>query len=69
MFFIDEEAEHRPLKEIEILDLAFPNIPTNEIYKLQFGIAQEILSGARSDAMNLHIAQEENITKKEVVSQ
>jgi hypothetical protein len=35
MLFIDKEAAQRPLKEIERLDLALPNIPTKALYKLQ----------------------------------
>jgi hypothetical protein len=34
MLYIDEEAEHKPLKEINTLDLVFPKIPTKELYKL-----------------------------------
>jgi hypothetical protein len=43
----------RPLREIEMLDLEFPKIPTKALYKLQVSIAQEIQSRARSDATNL----------------
>jgi hypothetical protein len=69
MLFIDEEATQRPLKEIETLDLVFPKIPMKALYKLQISVAQEIQSRERSDATNLQIAQEENITLKEAVSQ
>jgi hypothetical protein len=69
MLFIDEETTQRPLKEIEMLDLAFPKIPTKALYKLQVSIAQEIQSRARSDTTNLQLAQEDNTSLKEALSQ
>jgi hypothetical protein len=39
------------------------------LYKLQISVAQEIHSRARSDAKNLEIVPEENITLKEVINQ
>jgi hypothetical protein len=39
MTFLDEETLHKPLKDIETLDLALPKIPTKELYKLQVSIA------------------------------
>jgi hypothetical protein len=53
IFFIDEEAPQRPLKEFMTLDLALFKIPTKVLYKLQISVVQEIQSRARSDAMNL----------------
>jgi hypothetical protein len=69
MLFIDEEATQNPLKEIETLDLALAKIPMKALYKLQISVMQEIQSRARSDAMNLQIVQEENITLKEAIIQ
>jgi hypothetical protein len=69
MLFIDEEATQKPLKEIETLDLALAKIPTKALYKLQISVVQEIQSRERSDATNLQIAQEENITLKEAINQ
>jgi hypothetical protein len=39
MLFMDEETTQRPLREIEMLDLALPKIPTKALYKLQVSIA------------------------------
>jgi hypothetical protein len=51
------------------LDLALPKIPKKALYKLQINVTQNIQSMERSDAMNLQIAQEENMTLKEVINQ
>jgi hypothetical protein len=69
MLFIDEETMQKPMKDIEMLDLALPKIPTKALYKLQVSVMQEIQSRARSDATNLQIAQEENMVLKEAISQ
>jgi hypothetical protein len=69
MLFMDEETTQRPLREIEMMDLALPKIPTKALYKLQVSIAQEIQSRARSDATNLQLAQEDNTSLKEALSQ
>jgi hypothetical protein len=37
--YIHEEAVQRPLKKMYTLDLAFPNIPTKALYKLQISVA------------------------------
>jgi NCAIR mutase (PurE)-related protein len=66
---MDEEAAQNPLKDIEALDLEFPKISKKALYKLQISVVQEIQSRESSDAMKLQIAQEENITLKEVISQ
>jgi hypothetical protein len=42
MLYIDEEVTHKPLKEIEKLDLTFPKILTKALYKLHISVAQEI---------------------------
>jgi hypothetical protein len=55
MLYIDEEETHKPLKEIETLDLAFPKIPTKALYKLYISVVQEIQSRERSDVTNLQI--------------
>jgi hypothetical protein len=34
MFFINEDTSQNPLKDIVMLDLAFPKIPTKELYEL-----------------------------------
>jgi hypothetical protein len=57
MFFIDEEMTHKPVKDIETLDLVMPKIPTKALYKLQVSVTQEIQSSARYDATNLQIMQ------------
>jgi hypothetical protein len=36
--FIDEETMHKPLKDIETLDVALANIPTKALYKLQVSV-------------------------------
>ena len=69
MLYIDEEVTHKPLKEIETLDLTFPKIPTKAVCKLHISVAQEIQSRARSEATNLQTSQEENIALKEAISQ
>jgi hypothetical protein len=66
---MDEETMQRPLREIEMLDLALPKIPTKALYKLQVSVVQEIQSRARSDATNLQLAQEDNTSLKEALSQ
>jgi hypothetical protein len=38
MFLMDEETTHRPLREIDISDLALPKIPTKALYKLQVSV-------------------------------
>jgi hypothetical protein len=40
--FLDEETMHKPLKEIETLDVALAKIPKKELYKLQVSVVQEI---------------------------
>jgi hypothetical protein len=52
MLFMDEETTQRPLKDIEMLDLVLPKIPTKVLYKLQVSTVQEIQSRARSGARN-----------------
>jgi hypothetical protein len=42
MLFIDEEMTQKPMKDIEMLDLAMPKITTKALYKLQVSVAQEI---------------------------
>jgi hypothetical protein len=42
MLFIDEETTQNPLKDIETLDLALPNILTKALYKLQVNVVHEI---------------------------
>jgi hypothetical protein len=69
MLFMDEETTQRPLREIEMMDLALPKIPTKALYKLQVSIMQEIQSRARSDATNLQLVQEDNTSLKEALSQ
>jgi hypothetical protein len=39
MLYIDKEATHMPLKELETLDLALPKIPMKVLYKLQIDVA------------------------------
>jgi hypothetical protein len=39
MLFIDEETTQKPMKDIEMLDLAMPKIPTKVLYKLQVSVA------------------------------
>jgi hypothetical protein len=53
MLFMDEETVQRPLREIEMLDLVLPKIPTKVLYKLQVSVMQEIQSRARSNVTNL----------------
>ena len=67
MLFMDEETMQRPLREIEMLDLSFPKIPTKSLYKLHVSIAQEIQSRAISDVTNLQLAQEDNTSLKEAL--
>ena len=67
MLFIDKETTQKPVKDIETLDLVMPKIPTMALYKLHVSVTQEIQSRARSDAMNLQIAQEENMALKEAI--
>jgi hypothetical protein len=38
MLFMDEETMQRPLREIEMMDLTFPKIPTKALYKLQASV-------------------------------
>jgi len=45
------------MKDIDMLDLALPKIPTKVLYTLQVSVSQEIQSRARFDAMNLQLAQ------------
>jgi hypothetical protein len=42
MMFLDEETTQKPLKDIEVLDVALVEIPTKEVYKLQVSVSQEI---------------------------
>ena len=65
MLFMDEKTTHRPLKDIDMLYLVLPKIPTKALYKLQVSVAQEIQSRARSDVTNLQLAQEDNTSLKE----
>jgi hypothetical protein len=39
MMFIDEETTHKPLKDIETLEMALPKIATKVMYKLQVSVA------------------------------
>jgi hypothetical protein len=34
MLFMDEETRQRPLREVEMMELALPNNPTKALYKL-----------------------------------
>jgi hypothetical protein len=65
MMFIDEETTQKPLKDIEMLDVALAKIPTKAMYKLQVSVMQEIQSRERADTTNLQIAQTETISMKE----
>jgi hypothetical protein len=65
MLFIDEETTQKPLKDIEMLDVALAKIPTKLLYKLQVSIAQEIQYKEREDTTNLQVSQTENISMKE----
>jgi hypothetical protein len=69
MLFMDEETTQRPLKDIEMLNFALPEIPTKALYKLQVSVMHEIQSRARSNATNLQLAQEDNTSLKEELSQ
>jgi hypothetical protein len=69
MLFIDEETTQKPMKDIEMLDLAFPNTPIKVLYKLQVSTTHEIQSKARFDMTNLQITQEENMVLKEATNQ
>jgi hypothetical protein len=42
MMFLDEEMTHKPLKDIEALDVTLAKILTKELNKLQVSIVQEI---------------------------
>jgi hypothetical protein len=42
MMFLDEETTHKPLKDIEALDVTLAKIPKKALYKLQVSVAQEI---------------------------
>jgi hypothetical protein len=57
------------MKDIDMLDLALPKIPTKVLYTLQVSVSKEIQSRARFDAMNLQLAQKENTLLKEALSQ
>jgi hypothetical protein len=39
---MDEETRQRPLREIEMMELALPKTPTKALYKLQVSVMQEI---------------------------
>ena len=69
MLFINEETTQKLVKDIKMLDLMMPKIPTKALYKLQVSVVQNIQSRARSDMMNLKIVQEENMALKEAISQ
>jgi hypothetical protein len=69
MLFMDEETTQRPLKYIEMLDLAVSKIPTKALYKLQVSVAQNIQSRERFDVTKLQLAQEGNTSLKEALSQ
>jgi hypothetical protein len=56
MVFIDEEMTQNLMKDIKILDLARPKIPTKVLYKLHVSVVQEIQSRERSDVTNIQIA-------------
>jgi hypothetical protein len=59
----------KPLKDIDHLELALPNIPTKAMYKLQVIVAQEIQSRACANATSLHLAKETNNTLEMTLNQ
>jgi hypothetical protein len=70
MLYIDEEASHRPLKEMKTLDLALPKIPTKVLYNMHISVTQEIQSKAGTDATNLQTTQEEkNALREEIIQE
>jgi hypothetical protein len=46
MLQFDEETMQNSLKYIDHLDLALPNVPMKELYKLQINVAWQIQSRA-----------------------
>ena len=58
MLQVDEETEHKKLKDIDHLDLELPKVPTNALYKLQINVAQEIQLRVCVDATSLELANE-----------
>ena len=64
MLQVNETTTHKPLKDIDNLDLALPKIPTKVLYKVHVSIVQEIQSSAYADSTRLQLANEDNNTLK-----
>jgi hypothetical protein len=58
MLQVDKDTTHKPLKDIEQLDLVLSKIPTKALYKLQISVTHEVQSRARIDAMKLETTKE-----------
>jgi hypothetical protein len=55
MLEMDEHTSHRPVKDVEHMELVMEKIPTKALYGLQASVMQEVQSRAREDATNLAI--------------
>jgi hypothetical protein len=53
MLQFDEEIVHKPVGDIDQLELAMAQIPTKALYGLHARIIQEVQSRAHTDATNL----------------
>jgi hypothetical protein len=58
MLQIDKDTIHKPLKDIEQLDLVLSKIPTKALYKLHISVVHEVQSRARTNVMNLETTKE-----------
>jgi hypothetical protein len=62
MLQVDETTTHKPLEDIDHLDLALPKIPTKALYKIHGSVVQEIHSSAYAYYTSLKLSNEDNNT-------
>jgi hypothetical protein len=58
MLRVDEETTHKPVGDINQLELVMAQIPTKALYGLQASVMQEVQSRARANATNLEVGRE-----------
>jgi hypothetical protein len=57
MIRFDQETMHKPLEEVEQVDLVMAQIPTKALYGIQANVMHEVQSRACVDATNLEVGR------------